>query len=268
MTKLKKWAFYLCVLGLIVISMMGVNTTQAKAAIEPGHEIKFNIKPEIFNESTIVQAFQATKKDDVKVYFYDTLDQSFLRHDYIHRLRVYKGSNKMDITYKKRFLNTPLSEAMVETMNHGFTGSESNYKFELDIKGDHRTFTISRKESLKTSAEVSYDSVATNVAKKLILENAPKKIVNWNSEAWYKNTLSQVVVYGPANATNYKGSFLGHEADIEVWQYKGDIMVELSTKVDDAAQAATIEKQWYEQLLSTGYLSGDQRGKTAFVMDK
>jgi len=104
--------------------------------------------------------------------------------------------------------------------------------------------------------------------KKLILENAPKKIVNWNSEAWYKNTLSQVVVYGPANATNYKGSFLGHEADIEVWQYKGDIMVELSTKVDDAAQAATIEKQWYEQLLSTGYLSGDQRGKTAFVMDK
>lgn len=45
-------------------------------------------------------------------------------------------------------------------------------------------------------------------------------------------------------------------------------MVELSTKVDDAAQAATIEKQWYEQLLSTGYLSGDQRGKTAFVMDK
>lgn len=88
MTKLKKWAFYLCVLGLIVISMMGVNTTQAKAAIEPGHEIKFNIKPEIFNESTIFQAFQATKKDDVKVYFYDTLDQLFLRHDYIHRLRV------------------------------------------------------------------------------------------------------------------------------------------------------------------------------------
>ena len=42
---------------------------------------------------------------------------------------------------------------MAETMNHGFTGSESNYKFELDIKGDHRTFTISRKESLKTSAE-------------------------------------------------------------------------------------------------------------------
>ncbi|WP_342442977.1 hypothetical protein MHB65_07520 [Lysinibacillus sp. FSL K6-0075] len=268
MTKLKKWAFYICVMGLTIISMMSVSTTQAKAAIEPGHEIKFNIKPEIFKESTIVQVFQATKKDDVKIYFYDTFDQTFLHNDYIHRLRVYKGSNKMDITYKKRFLNTPLSDAIAETANHGFTGSESNYKFELDSKGDHRTFTISRKESLKTSADVSYDTVDTSAAKKRILENSPKKIVNWDSEAWYKNTLSQAVVYGPANAMTYKGSFLGHEADIEVWQYKGDMMVELSTKLDDAAQAAVIEKQWYEQLLFAGYLSVDQRGKTAFVMDK
>ncbi|SCY64663.1 hypothetical protein SAMN02787079_01832 [Lysinibacillus sp. TC-37] len=45
-------------------------------------------------------------------------------------------------------------------------------------------------------------------------------------------------------------------------------MVELSTKADNANQAAVIEKQWYEQLLSAGYLSIDQRGKTAFVMNK
>ena len=65
---------------------------------------------------------------------------------------------------------------MAETMNHGFTGSESNYKFELDIKGDHRTFTISRKESLKTSAEVSYDLVDTNVAKNSFLKMRQRKL--------------------------------------------------------------------------------------------
>ena len=269
MVNLKKWAVYMCVMGLTIISIMGVSTTKVKAAIEPGHEIKFNVKSELFTESSnILEVFQAVKKDDVKIYFYDTPDQSFLQNDYIHRLRVYKGSNKMDITYKKRFLNTPLCEAIAETESHGFTGSESNYKFELDIKGNHRTFTISRKESLKTSSNVSYDEVDTSNAKKLIVDNSPKKILNWDSDAWYKNTLSQAVVYGPANATTYKGSFFGQDADIEVWQYKGDIMVELSTKVDNEAQAAVIEKQWYEQLLSAGYLSEDQRGKTAFVMDK
>ncbi|WKT78384.1 hypothetical protein [Lysinibacillus fusiformis] len=268
MANLKKWAFYMCLMGLTVISMMSVNTTQVKAAIEPGHEIKFNIKSEIFTDSKIANVFQATKKDDVKIYFYDTPDKMLLGNDYIHRLRVYKGSNKMDITYKKRFLGTPLNEAIAEATAHGFTGSESNYKFELDIKDDQRTFTISRKESLKTTSNVSYDTVDTSAAKKLILENSPKKILNWDSEAWYKNLLSQTVVFGPANATTYKGSFLGQEADIEVWQYKGEIMVELSTKIDNGAQAAIIEQQWYDHLLSEGYLSEDQRGKTTFVMDK
>ncbi|MCK1987243.1 hypothetical protein MPH48_03895 [Lysinibacillus fusiformis] len=268
MAKLKKWAFYMCFIGLTIISMMYIHPTEAKAAIEPGHEIKLNIKSDIFTESNIANVFQATKKDDVKIYFYDTSDKMFLQNDYIHRLRVYKGSNKMDITYKKRFLHTPLNEAIAEATDQGFTGSESNYKFELDIKGDQRTFTISRKESLKTTSNVSYDSVDTPAAKKLILDYSPKKILNWDAEAWYKNVLSQAVVYGPAKATTYKGSFLGHDADIEVWAYKGDIMVELSTKVDDSALAAVIEQQWYDQLLSAGYLSEDQRGKTTFVMDK
>jgi hypothetical protein len=268
MEQMKKWALNLCLIGTILVSIMFVGSVQAKATIVPEHEIKFNIKSELFAESDILNVFQATKKDEVKVYFFDTPNRDFLKEDYIHRLRVYKGSNKMDITYKKRFLNTPLDEAIAITESHGFTGAESNYKFEMDIKGGNRTFTISRKESLKTTSKVSYDAVDTNAAKKLIFENAPKKILNWDSEAWYQNTLSQAVVYGPAKAITYKGSFAGYEADIEVWKYQGEIMVELSTKEDDALKAAVIEKEWHDQLESAGYLSDDQRGKTAFVMDK
>ncbi|KOS62045.1 hypothetical protein FJQ98_08110 [Lysinibacillus agricola] len=265
---MKKWAvnFYLVV--IVLVSIIGFSSTQAKAAIEPGNEIKFNIKSEPFTESDILNVFQATKKDEVKIYFFDTPNRAFLNEDYIHRLRVYKGSNKMDITYKKRFVNTPLDEAIAITESHGFTGAESNYKFETDIKGDNRTFTISRKESLKTTSKISYDAVDTSAAKKLILENVPKKVLNWDSEAWYQNTLSQAVVYGPAKATTYKGSFAGYAADIEVWQYQGEIMVELSTKEDDALKAAVIEREWHDRLATAGYLSEDQRGKTAFVMDK
>lgn len=45
-------------------------------------------------------------------------------------------------------------------------------------------------------------------------------------------------------------------------------MVELSTKEDDASKAAVIEKLWRDKLEVEGYLSEDQRGKTAFVMEK
>ncbi|WP_244854887.1 CYTH domain-containing protein [Lysinibacillus parviboronicapiens] len=268
MNHVKKMALQLTLMGVVLLCIGVMGVTQAKAAIEPGHEIKYNIKSELFNEANILSTFSATKKDEVKIYYFDTPSKNFQTADYNNRLRVYKGSNKIDITYKKRFLNTPLEEALAITESHGFTGSESNYKFELDIKGGNRTFTISRKESLKATSKVSYDTVDTSAAKKLILDNVPKKILNWDSAAWYNDTLAQAVVYGPATATTYKGSYAGYEADIEVWNYQGEIMVELSTKESDAAKAASIEQQWQDHLLTAGYLSADQRGKTAFVMDK
>lgn len=264
----KKLALNLCVMGLVLCTIGMLNAGHAKAAIEPGHEIKYNLKSELFNESDILKNFTATKKDEVKIYYFDTQSKDFLSEDYNNRLRVYKDSNKIDITYKKRFLNTPLEEALAITESHGFTGGESNYKFEMDIKGGNRTFTISRKESLKATTKVNYDAVETSVAKKLILDNVPKKILNWDSATWYNNTLSQAVVYGPAKSTTYKGSYAGYEADIEVWHYQGEVMMELSTKENDPAKAATIEKVWREQLEAAGYLSTDQRGKTAFVMEK
>ncbi|MEK5333483.1 hypothetical protein [Lysinibacillus sp. FSL W8-0992] len=265
---LKKLAMKLGVMGLVLCTIGMLNTIQAKAAIEPEHEIKYNLKSELFNESDILKFFTATKKDEVKIYYFDTQSKDFLSADYNNRLRVYKDSNKIDITYKKRFLNTPLEEALAITESHGFTGDESNYKFEMDIKGGNRTFTISRKESLKETAKVNYDAVDSSAAKKIILDNVPKKILNWDSATWFNNTLSQAVVYGPAKATTYKGSYAGYEADIEVWHYQGEIMIELSTKESNAAKAASIEKVWREHLEAAGFLSADQRGKTAFVMEK
>ncbi|MBK3496253.1 hypothetical protein JFL43_15560 [Viridibacillus sp. YIM B01967] len=268
MKSVKSIALQLCMVGLVLLCITGVGASQVKAAINPGNEIKYNIKSDIFLEPKILSVFSATKKDDVKIYYYDTANKDFLGADYNHRLRVYKGSNKIDITYKKRFSNTPLDEALTITKDHGFTGNESNYKFEMDIKDGNHTFAISRKESLKETSKVSFDAVDTNAAKKLILENVPNKIQNWNSEDWYNNTLDQAEVYGPAKAITYKGNYAGYEADIEVWNYQGDVMIELSAKEGDASKAAAIEKLWHDKLEAEGYLSDDQRGKTAFVMEK
>ncbi|MGE7838809.1 hypothetical protein [Viridibacillus arvi] len=268
MKSVKKIALQLFMISLVLLCISGFGSAQVSAAINPGNEIKYNIKPDFFNESKIIDVFLATKKDEVKIYYFDTVNKAFLGADYNHRLRVYKDSNKIDITYKKRFLNTPLDEAIAITQDHGFTGNESNYKFELDIKGGKKNFAVSRKESLKETTKVSFNEVDIEAAKKLILDNAPKKIQNWDTESWYNNTLAQSVVYGPAKATTYKGSYAGYEADIEVWNYQGDIMVELSTKEDDASKASVIEKLWRDKLEAEGYLSEDQRGKTAFVMEK
>ncbi|MCM3112880.1 CYTH domain-containing protein [Lederbergia lenta] len=262
----KKKALQLCIAGLIFLGISGEGVGQMKAAIQPGNEVKYNIKPDIFSDTEIISIFSATKKDDVKVYYYDTPNKDFLGADYIHRLRVYKDSDKTDITYKKRFSNTPIDEALIITEDHGFTGNESNYKFEIDIKGGNRAFSISRKEKLKETVKVSFDDVDTNAAKKLILDNVPKKVQNWDSKAWYNNTLSQTEMFGPAEVTKYEGIYAGYGADIEVWNFQGDVMVELSTKEDDASKAATIERLWHDELEAAGYLSNDQRSKTSFVM--
>ncbi|MGE8000840.1 hypothetical protein ACQKOF_19630 [Lysinibacillus sp. NPDC093190] len=69
---MKKWVLNFCLIGIVLVSIIGFDSTQAKAAIEPGNEIKFNIKSELFTESDIFNVFQATKKDEVKIYFFDT----------------------------------------------------------------------------------------------------------------------------------------------------------------------------------------------------
>lgn len=59
---MKKCLVNFCLIGIVLVSIIGFGSTQAKAAIEPGNEIKFNIKSELFSESDILKVFQAKKK--------------------------------------------------------------------------------------------------------------------------------------------------------------------------------------------------------------
>jgi len=258
--------FFSFAMALLLI-VCGCAPGKVEAAIEPGHEIKFNLKPERFTESQIKEVFSAVKKDEVKIYYFDTSDKKFATADYNHRLRVYKGKKKLDVTYKKAIKDKSVTDAIQIAEQHGFTGKEDNYKFELDRKGGHNTFTISRKDKLKVSSSVSFDAFNSEDARQIMIKNAPDKIAGWDNKDWYQNTLASSIVFGPAEAITYEGSYLGHDADIEVWNHKGAQMIEISAKEDDAMKAAQIEELWLKQLQSDNNLSADQRGKTSFVMD-
>lgn len=251
-------------LFLIISIVCLIAPSQVKAAIEPSHEIKFNLKPEQFTEQNIKGIFATGEKQELKIYYLDTELKDLKKAGFQHRIRLYKDEKKFDITYKKQ-VPGGLNIAIAEVEAQGFTGDESKYKFEVDIKGGERILTVSRKEKINVMPTLSYTAFDSVIAKNLIIENVPKKIEAWYGPS-YRKTIEQAVVYGPAEATTYEGTYLGYPADIEVWNNQGKQLVEISTKVQDANQSSTIEALWENNLKAAGYLSDNQTGKTDFVM--
>ncbi|WLV24065.1 hypothetical protein QR721_10515 [Aciduricibacillus chroicocephali] len=209
--------------------------------------------------------FSAEKRKTLKIYYLDTPSKEFKGAGFQHRIRLYKDEKKFDITYKKQ-LPGSLDAAIAEAEAHGFSGDESNYKFEVDAKGGERIFTISRKEKFKVTPALSYEAFDSEAAKKLFIDNVPKKIEAWYGSVLYRQAMEQATVFGPAEAATYEGSYLGYVADIEVWNKQGDQIVEISTKEQNAVKAEEIEALWRTNLQEAGYLSDDQSGKTDFIM--
>ena len=242
---------------------------QAESPIDPGYEVKFNLDLDAFaNQADIINAFNATHDEDVKVYYFDTSDQTFRDQGYIHRLRVYASDKKTNITYKKVFPGVSVQDAIAEATAKGFHNDMSNYKFENDRKEGTDTFSISRKETFKQNKKLTFDGIDVDYAINLFKDEAPKKYSNWDNEDWYQETLSQTIPYGPALAQTYEGQYLGIDADVEIWTYKGDTIAEISTKVSDKELADSIEETWLNGLIEAEWLSEEQTSKTGFVMDK
>lgn len=235
------------------------------ATIEPEVELKYNLDSTIFSKTQMKATFAAKEDERLKVYFFDTPERTFFAKDSIQRLRVYENKNTYDNTYKKRFQDLTLEEGIAELTRHGFTGSESNYKFEIDSKNGQDPLSVSRKEKIKTTKDISYHFVDEQVALKAVRENLPKKINDWKPNEWFKTTLNTSKRTDPASVQTYTGVYQGIAAEIEYWEYHGKTMVELSTKTS-AEQVTKIKTVWEESLEGDNYLSEDQRGKTNFVL--
>ncbi|TQS71144.1 CYTH domain-containing protein [Ornithinibacillus gellani] len=241
----------------------------AKSSIKPGYEVKFNLDLNAFPDLTeILQIFEATHDENLKVYYFDTPEQTFRKNHYIHRLRVYEGDKKANLTYKKVFPGMEITDAIEEAYSKGFHGDMNHYKFENDRKERIDTFSISRKEKFKKNNQINFDDINPSYAISLFKEEAPKKYEGWDNKIWYQETLNDTIPYGPASVQTYTGYFLGTEADIEIWTYQGDTVVEISTKTAKKSEADQIEKAWFQELSHLNWLSTDQASKTNFVMDR
>lgn len=257
--------------SFLLTVMIGVAATPVYAAsdIELGFEVKFNLDLDSFpSTNEMLDIFDAEHDEDVKVYYFDTPDQTFRKLGYIHRLRVYASDKKTNITYKKVFPGIAVPDAIEEASEKGFHGDMSNYKFENDRKEGVDTFSISRKKKFKKDDILRFDLIDPTYAINLFQEEAPKKYRKWDDEDWYRETLANTIPYGPALAHTYEGHFLGFDADVEIWSYKGETIAEISTKTDDPAEADQIEAVWFNKLSEEGWLSENQTSKTGFVMDR
>lgn len=263
---MKRITFFCAFLLLVMAGM--ATPVFAEGNIEPGYEVKFNLHLDAFSDTEeMLHTFQAGHNEDLKVYYFDTPEQTFRAHNYIHRLRVYAGDKKTNITYKKVFPGMSTAEAIEEAYSKGFHGDMSNYKFENDRKEGIDTFSISRKEKFNKNDQLNFDSIDSNYAVNLFKNEAPKKYAEWDNAEWYQATLNDAIQYGPAFVQTYEGSFLEIDADLEIWSYKGETLVEISTKTPEKEVADQIEAAWFEKLTKSGWLSSEQVSKTSFVMD-
>jgi hypothetical protein len=257
-------------LALLLVTVLPSISLAEESPIAPGYEVKFMLDVSQFaTQDDIVNAFQASHDEDLKVYYFDTPDQLFRKLHYIHRLRVYDGDKKTNITYKKTFPDQTIEDAIAEADTHDFHGDMSNYKFEVDKKPETDSFSISRKEKFEQDERLSYDKgIDTAYALDLLQEEAPKKYRKWDDQDWYYDTLEKAIPYGPAEVSKYEGEYENLDADLEIWYYKGETIAEISTKTDDKEQAEDIQAEWAEALAENGWLSENQPSKTSFVMDR
>ncbi|SFL45520.1 hypothetical protein SAMN04487943_101638 [Gracilibacillus orientalis] len=255
---------------LLLAVMVSVATpSYAESEIEPGYEVKFNLDLDSFQSTNeMLDIFDAEHDEDLMVYYFDTPDQTFRELGYIHRLRVYASDKKTNITYKKVFPGVAITDAIEEASAKDFHGDMSNYKFENDRKEGIDTFSISRKEKFEKNDSLRFDLIDPQYAVNLFQEEASRKYRNWDDEDWYQETLGNTVPYGPALAHTYEGDFLDVDADVEIWSYKGEKIVEVSTKTSEKDEADQIETAWFEELTDSGWLSDEQSSKTGFVMDR
>lgn len=89
-------------IALLLVSVFPAMAFAEESPINPGYEVKFMLDVSQFaTADDIADAFQASHDEDLKVYYFDTPDQIFRKLNYVHRLRIYDGDKKTNITYKR-----------------------------------------------------------------------------------------------------------------------------------------------------------------------
>jgi hypothetical protein len=210
-------------------------------------EVKLLLSP--LQVTVVIPALGARGKTLGRVYFYDTPTLDLLANGVVLRLRA---GEEIDLTAKLR----PLSgETYVDP-----SGGRERYKCEVDLNDgiEVKSFSVQRgyvdAKVPETGAEVFQ---LLSVGQKKLLEDS-KVVIDW----------SRVRRVADIQSTSWKTDAkpdLG-KLSVELWEWPGGSVLEVSTKVAIAAGQSTYSGL---QLLAKKHgltVSSDQRSKTAIAL--
>jgi hypothetical protein len=211
-------------------------------------EVKLLLSPA--ETQAAVAAFRATKETAGRVYFFDTDKLDLLSEGAIVRLR--QGA-KSDLTVKLRLPSGKKFSTPSETL--------TGFKCEVDQTrgGANSSYSITRQLTAEELPHTGTDvSRLLSAAQTKLFEDAHVS-VDW----------SRVKRVAEITSTDWQTQFKPHlgKLTLELWQWPGGRILELSTKVSsDAGPSSYTELQ---QLVQTNQLamSPDQRVKTSIALE-
>ncbi len=212
-------------------------SAEAKLLLAPG------------DAKSVMQALDGGQPSGGRVFLYDTEARDLLAHGIL--LRVRQGANSSDLTVK---LRVPEKKAIANTPVH-----RDRFKCEIDRAGDTEAYSYSVQARLKatiprTGAEL-YQRLSAS--QRQLLELAGLDI-DWSK---VKNVAEIRSTDWPIADQPPLGKL-----DLELWQWAGSAVLELSAKTDPASLQAACNQLRNLAIRKALSLAGTQQFKTEIVL--
>jgi hypothetical protein len=211
-------------------------------------EVKLLLTPT--ETQAAVTAFGGTKETIGRVYFFDTDSLDLLSQGAIVRLR--QGA-KNDLTVK---LRPPNGKRFFVS-----SGKGNNFKCEVDLtgKGPTPSYSITSRFAAEQLPQTGYDVSRLFSPAQMRLLNDAQVSVDWTR-------VKRIAEIRSIDWRTQSQPHLG-KLTLELWNWPGGKVLELSTKVSSDAGSSTYTE--LQQLVKTKHLamSSDQRVKTSIALE-
>ena len=212
--------------------------------------------------------FAVDKTNQREVIYIETSDRSFNNDGWSNRLREKEGKKKLELTYKKRYavdgtdIDATFEKAVKD--NHGFIDGE----YEAQIDWGYNKMTLSFVLEVKIEKpKVGLKSISEKDLVSALMSNMPTEEYEWVLSKFESDKIPNVRIAGPIDYIRYTGSYKDVEINIEVWQIKDTIVIELSFEADNLETASTFRSEIIDILDSRGILLHHDSLKTQMILD-
>lgn len=207
--------------------------------------------------------------------YIETADREFDAEGWYNRIRIKEGSNKFDLTYKKRYSISggDIDAALTQANEEGFDIKDTNYEAQVDWGYSKMTLSLSNKKEVSNSGYDDLELPKKSKAIKILQDNMPGKEQNWLYKNWGEDLIEKGKKCGPIYYKKYSGTVNGIDVDIEIWPitYSGsgttEYITELSFKEDTYSAAASNRQIIMNILDGKGILLHEDSLKTQKILN-